>query len=175
VSVSNGESKHCQSTLIEEHGFTLVELLVGVSIMTVIVTVMASGLTQGFRGVWFQRSGLTSLDETRRILPTITQDLQVATATNLVNGAAPVASVSITSIDPETYPTPTTHTTTYSRSGNNLVRTVDGVPQTVARNIADVNFSVSGSTYTVELTARAEGSSSSEETSTWTVYGRVGA
>ena len=153
-------------------GFTLVEMAVSMTIMTLVATVMASGVYQAFRAVPFQRSGLNSLDETRLTLLPITRDLQVATATSLTNGAAAVSPpVTFTSINPTTS---VTRTTTYSLSGTNLLRKVDsGVAKTIGRNVSAVTFALSGSEYTLSLTSTTEGNQASAVTSTWTVYKRT--
>ena len=159
---------------LDQAGFTLVELVVAVSITAMVVSIMASGVIQSFRAVVFQRTGLTAMDETRRIIPVITKDLHVATLTNLEDGAAVVPTVQITS----TVPDPdATHTIDYVLSGTNLVRirdqgTGDEVSWTVGRYVSDVEFSVSGSLFTVTLTVTDEGNTQSEVTSTWNVYQR---
>lgn len=162
-----------QTGLARQGGFTLVELLVSVSIMTAVVTGLSAVVFRAFRDVPFQRSGLSSLDESRRVLVSVSRDLQVATATNLINGASPVPSVTITAKAPGTA---LTHTTVYSRSGNNLVRTLDGVPGIVGRNITAAGFSVSGSgaLFTVTLTSTTDNNATSAVTSAWNVYKRTG-
>lgn len=156
--------------LTHQGGFTLVELLLGVSILTVLVTGMSSGVFRAFRDVDFQRSGLNSLDESRRVIQYITRDLQVATGTNLIDGASQVATVSITSKDPQTG---VTHNTVYSLSGQNLVRTVDGVAVNVGRNITAIGFSRSGVLFSVSLTSTTDGNTASAVNSTWNVYQRI--
>lgn len=156
--------------LAGEGGFTLVELLVGITIMAMVTTVLASGISQAFKHARFQRTGLTSQDESRRLYLVITRDLQIATATDLVDGAAPVSSVTITWVDPNTS---AVHTTAYSLSGTNLVRNVDGVSMTAGRNISAIGFSRSGLLFTVSATATSEGNANTAVTSTWNVYKRT--
>ena len=155
-----------------QRGFTLVEMLVSTTIMTLVATVMATGIYQAFRAVPFQRSGLSSLDETRRMFLPITKDLQIATATSLTDGALAVSPpVTITSIKPASSPIEFRYTC-YSLSGANLVRIVDdeptcssGASRTVGRNITAAEFSRSGSVFTVTLTSTTEGNTASAVTS----------
>ncbi len=64
-------------------GFTLIEMVVGLSIMAILVSALATGITQAFRAAYFQRTGAVSVDEARRIIPIITKDLQTAKSTRL--------------------------------------------------------------------------------------------
>ena len=158
--------------LTGQRGFTLVEMLVSMTIMTLVATVMSAGIYQAFRAVPFQRSGLNSLDETRRTFLPITRDLQIATATSLTDGALAVSPpVTFAAINPTTS---ATRTTTYSLSGTNLLRKVDsGVAKTIGRNVTAATFALSGSEYTLSLTSTTEGNKASAVTSTWTVYKRT--
>ena len=171
---SAGFSAGIHGIYLDQAGFTLVELVVAVSITAMVVSIMASGVTQSFRAVLFQRTGLTAMDETRRIIPVVTEDLRVATQTTLEDGADPVSTVEITSTDPDPV---ATHTTDYVLSGTNLVRirdqgTVDEASWTVGRYVSAVEFSVSGSLFTVTLPVTDEGNTESVVTSTWNVYQR---
>ena len=164
--------------LAGQRGFTLVEMLVSMTIMTLVATVMATGVYQAFRAVPFQRSGLSSLDETRRMFLPLTRDLQIATATNLT--AVPASAVAITSVDPTTggtqytcYKIPASSTKLVRINKATSLLCSDGASRTVGRNISDVEFSVSGSVYTVTLTSTTEGNTASAVTSSWTVYKRT--
>ena len=154
-----------------QRGFTLVELLVSTTIMTLVATVMASGVYQAFRAVPFQRSGLNSLDEMRRILLPINRDLQIATAASPMPVSLKDGPLTIASINPLTN---LGRTTSYSLSGTNLLRKVDsGAARTIGRNVTAATFALSGSVFTVTLTSMTEGNKASAVTSTWTVYKRT--
>ena len=153
-------------------GFTLIEALVGVSLMAIIVAVMASGITMAFRAVYFQRTGATSVDEGRRILPIITKDLQVATGTDpMPVSLGPSTNLTITGRDPLT---DMDYFIIYSLAGSNLVRTLDGTPRTVGRHVSTADFSVTGSVFTVTLITSSESNTRSAATNTWDVYKRAG-
>lgn len=156
-------------------GYTLIEALVGVSVMAIIVSVMASGVTLAFKAAYFQRTGATAVDEGRRMIPIITKDLQVATQTSLIDGDPPISlgpgtDLTITHQVPETG---AEFDVIYSLVGSDLVRTMNGTPRTVARHVLAAEFSVSNSVYTVTLTTQSEGNTRSEATNEWQVYQRT--
>jgi prepilin-type N-terminal cleavage/methylation domain-containing protein len=159
-------------------GYTLIEALVGIAVMAIIVSVMASGVTQAFRAAYFQRTGATAVDEGRRLIPVVTRDLQVATQTNLIDGNPPISlapgtDLTITQQEPDPAVGVGSYTIVYSLVGSELVRSLDGTPRTVARHVASAQFSVSGAVYTVSLTTQSEGNTRSEATNTWVVYQRT--
>lgn len=156
----------------------MIEALVGISIMAIIVSVMASGVTLAFKAAYFQRTGATAVDEGRRMIPVITKDLQVATQTDLVDGAPPVSlgpgtDLTITHQEPDPLVGGGPYTIVYSLVGSDLVRSLDGTPRTVARHVLAATFSLSGSVFTVTLTTQSEGNTRSEATNTWVVYQRI--
>ncbi len=66
-----------------QRGFTLIEMVVGLAIMALLVSALATGITQAYRAAYFQRTGAVSIDEARRIIPIITKDLQTAKSARL--------------------------------------------------------------------------------------------
>lgn len=156
-------------------GFTLVEGLVAISVMAIIVSVMASGITLALRAVYFQRTGATAVDEGRRLVPIITKDLQVATdASPMPVSLGAGTDLTLNGRDPE-FDTP--FTIVYSLDGSDLMRTLDTggtvTARTVGRHVLAVDFSMSGSVYTVNLVTQSEGNTRSEATNTWEVYQRT--
>ncbi|MBI3744910.1 MAG: type II secretion system protein [Chloroflexi bacterium] len=149
-----------------QRGVTLLELVLGIAITGIVMTLMVSALFQASANTQYQRGGLGSLDEIRRVLYAVTQDFMTATSTNLVDGAAGVATVTITTTDPSSG---ATHTTAYARSGNTLNRTYDGAAGVVGRYVTGITFSRAGSVVSVTATSTASGAASAA-TSTWTVY-----
>ena len=171
-------SRDIRNVASNQGGYTLIEALVGVAVMAIIVSVMASGVTQAFRAAYFQRTGATVVDEGRRLIPVITKDLQVSTQTDLIDGNPPISlapGTDLTIIQQE--PDPAVgggpYTIVYSLAGSDLIRSLDGTPHTVARHLSSAHFSVSGAVYTVSITTQSEGNTRSEATNTWVVYQRT--
>jgi len=156
-----------------QRGFTLIELLVGTAISGVIVTLIVTILFQASTNTTYQRGNLGSLDESRRVVLALTWDLQPAKTTSLADGAtsslAGGNTFTINTTDPVTGGT---HTTVYSLSGTNLMRTYDGTAGVVGRYVTAISFSRAGSVYSVTATSAADGTASAA-TSTWKVAQRT--
>ena len=146
-------------------GFTLIEMVVGLSIMAILVSALATGITQAFRAAYFQRTGAVSVDEARRIIPIITKDLQTAKSTRL-EGTDFI-------IDFEDPKDESTHMITYSLDESNLIRSEDGVDRTLGRHVKEVVFSVSqAGRVEVTLATWGDENEATETNNTWTVYQR---
>ena len=156
----------------QQRGFTLLELIVGTAISGLIVTLIITILYQAGSNTTYQRGNLGSLDESRRLVLAITWDLQPAKTTSLSDGAtvslAGGQTFTINTTDPVTSGN---HTTVYSLSGANLVRTYDGTAGIIGRYVTAVSFSRSGYVYSVTATSAADGTASAA-TGTWQVAQR---
>ena len=149
----------------DQRGFTLIEMVVGLSIMAILVSALATGITQAFRAAYFQRTGAVSVDEARRIIPIITKDLQTAKSTRL-EGTDFI-------IDFEDPKDESTHMITYSLDESNLIRSEDDVGRTIGRHVKSVVFSVPETGIVeVALATQTAENEATETNNTWTVYQR---
>ena len=158
-----------------QRGFTLIEMVVGLAIMAVLVSALATGITQAFRAAYFQRTGAVSVDEARRIIPIITKDLQTTKSTSLLSEGdsvelGPGEDFTIDFEDPKDE---STHTITYSLDESNLIRSEDDVGRTIGRHVKSVVFSVPETGIVeVALATWTEKNEATETNNTWTVYQR---
>lgn len=65
---------------MSKHGFTLLELLIGISLITIIMAVMAVAFRDAYLSLAIERHRQALLDETRRSVESITELTQSATA-----------------------------------------------------------------------------------------------
>lgn len=164
----------------DQRGFTMVETLVGVAIMSMVALVMASGVTMALHAVQFQRSGGIAVDEGRRIMPQLSPDLRVAASTNLdldvPMSLASDGDLVVTQVD--LLGSGGTVTVTYSLDGTNLQRALNSdAPRTVARHVVDATFLLenqsSGPVYTVTLITAGDDTVGSQAMNEWVVYQRT--
>lgn len=139
--------------LCDSTGFTLVEVLVAVGILTLAVGMVGGGVFQSgsVSGSW--RSGAIAVKEWRDAQSWFSADALNAETTDLVNGSPLVDAVTLTWTDRDGVP----HIVTYSLSGSDLIREYDGVETPVARRAVSVGFSLSGSVLTFDLEVEAGG------------------
>ncbi|MCH7621263.1 MAG: prepilin-type N-terminal cleavage/methylation domain-containing protein [Chloroflexi bacterium] len=158
-----------------QRGFTLIEMIVGLAIMALLVSALATGITQAFRAAYFQRTGAVSMDEARRIIPIITKDLQIAKSTSgsvTLNPEIPGAVFTITFEDPED-DTPIELEIIYTLDESNLIRSEDGVDRTIGRHVREVEFSITDpGIVEVTLATWTEKNEATATNNTWTVYQR---
>ncbi len=158
-----------------QRGFTLIEMVVGLAIMAVLVSALATGITQAFRAAYFQRTGAVSMDEARRIIPIITKDLQIAKSTSgsvTLNPEIPGAVFTITFEDPED-DTPIELEIVYSLDVSNLIRSEADGTRTVGRHVREVEFSITDpGIVEVTLATWTEENEATATNNTWTVYQR---
>ncbi len=148
-----------------QRGFTLIEMIVGLAIMAVLVSALATGITQAFRAAYFQRTGAVSMDEARRIIPIITKDLQTAKSTSFVG-----TDFTIEFADPKDE---STHNIVYTLEESNLIRSEDGVDRTIGRHVREVEFSITDpGIVEVTLATWTEKNEATATNNTWTVYQR---
>ena len=133
-------------------GFTLVEVLVTVGILTLTLGMVGGGLFQSLSIERSWRDDVLATRELRRAGSWFAGDALNAEATDLIDGGGPVTSVALTWTDE----TGASHTTAYSISGDNLIRDYDGLQLVVARRVVSLGISQSGGILTLNLVVRAE-------------------
>ena len=138
-------------------GFTLVELLVAVGLLTLTTGLVGSGIFQSFA---VQRSWTDDMRATRDLRHAgswFAADSFNAQTTDLSDGAPPSGDVTLTWSDPESAP----HTSRYHVTGDSLIRTYDGAETVVARRVASAGFSLSANLLTLNLEVEAAGGTES--------------
>lgn len=140
---------------LTQSGFTLVEMLVAISLTAMALGMVGSSAFQALsvRRTW--QSDVIATKEWRHVESWFAGDAMNADSTSLVDGNPPVGSVTLSWTDSNS----TTHNAIYSLSGNDLIRDFDGVQVTMARNVTSSQFSLSGKVLTAVLQVRAENGS----------------
>lgn len=134
----------------KERGFTLIEVVGGVAIMAMIGGVFVTSLWELNTAGGIGSANQSVTVEVRRATLWLERDIYRTTFTDIPDLAGPVTSAQLDWTD-GTGP----HTCVYTLSGTDLVRTCDGVPSTVAKNLSGLGFTRAGSLLTVAFTATA--------------------
>jgi prepilin-type N-terminal cleavage/methylation domain-containing protein len=140
-----------------QKGFTLIEMLLVISITGTIVVVVMSSYIQIWKGrqdIAKTSVAMIDIDNATHLL---TQDLVLAQTTNLTDGAAPVSSVNMTWNDLTHWAGDEGtigHSVTYTRSGTRLIRNYDGDSYAIARYLTRFDISISGTLFTVTITSQ---------------------
>lgn len=136
----------------ERRGFTLVELLVNVGILGIISGLMMTGLFQSLGVTRFWSDDVKATHSLRQAMSVIATDTLSATATDLVDGATAVDSLTLDWVDGSGSP----QTATYGVSGSNLTKTIDGNQIILSRNVVAVSFALAGSVFSFDAEVDAE-------------------
>ena len=157
--------------LNDNKGMTLVEVLVGTAIVVMLVGVTSLAI---FHFVSLTNEGnarLTALHNIQNAARIISRDGQMAESTDLVEGAEPVANLSLSWVDRYAGATES-HTASYSLSDNKLERTYDGISAVIARHISSVAFSKAGGLITMTIGSQVSGSPQDGEEKTYNISPR---
>lgn len=127
-----------------QHGVTLVELLVATAIASIILGVMARAWDVIFQSQGAGDALVSASVDLQNATYWITLDGQMAQATDLVDGAPPVSSMTLTWGGGS-------QTSAYSLSGTELRRNRNGTVKTIAWNVSSAGFSLQGRIITVTL------------------------
>jgi prepilin-type N-terminal cleavage/methylation domain-containing protein len=152
---------------MNQRGFTLVEVLGAMVVSGLLLTGIVLSVFQVSLGNARTRDQVITLADASFAVLWMKKDLQMAQTTDLVDGAPPVSSVTLNWTDFTTSfdsVEPQAHSSVYTLSGTELVRTYDGVPTVVGRNITSIGFSLSGNAIRVSITSTSP--TSREETET---------
>ncbi len=140
----------------ESRGFTLVEALVAIGIMTIVMSIMGSALYTALgtqQGV--VDDGL-AINELRKGLGWLGEDVKMANSTNVIDGGSTLPILVLTWTD-EFNGAAQAHTITYSLNGDRLVRDYDGSSHTIARRVDSAEFFRTGQVVTAEFGVDAGG------------------
>jgi type II secretory pathway pseudopilin PulG len=137
-----------------QDGYTIVEALIGIAVLSIVTLVMASTFLVGVRAI---------TNEARIIAAdTATSDASLSLVRDL-NSAVVVTAGTINALTPMTLTYGSAPTTVvYSVDGNrNLIRTVNGTAQVAARGITSVTIAIAGCYATVTILPSAVGATAS--------------
>lgn len=137
-----------------QRGYTIVEALIGITILSIVTLVMASTFLVGVRAVSNEARIIAADNATSDASLSLVRDLNsaVIVTAGTINAATPMTL---------TYGSAPT-TVVYSVDGSgNLIRTVNGTAQVAARGITRVTIAVNGCYSTVTIQPSAVGSSAS--------------
>ncbi|MBM3943679.1 MAG: hypothetical protein FJ316_12355 [SAR202 cluster bacterium] len=133
-------------------GFTLVEAAVGIAILTMGVTMVGNGIFRTLDVQRFWQDDVVATKDLRHAGSYFAGDALIAEGTDLVDGASPVQSVTLTWSDKEGAP----HWVTYALDGTTLMRNLDGVQLPIAPGVVSVAFSRTGNVVDFSLEVEAE-------------------
>lgn len=137
-----------------QRGYTIVEALIGITILSIVTLVMASTFLVGVRAISNEARIIAGDNATSDASLSLVRDL---------NSAATVTAGTINAATPMTLTYGSAPTTVvYSVDGSrNLIRTVNGTAQVAARGITSVTIAVTGCYATVTIQPSAVGASAS--------------
>ncbi len=138
--------------LKDSRGFTLAEVLVGITLLTITMSTIGTGL---FRALATQGGvvddGL-AINELRKGFSWLAGDVKMATSSNLALGGATSTSVTLSWKD-QFNDVDVTHTSTYALVGDRLVRTytsnASSSSHTIAHRVISVSFFLNGTSTVV--------------------------
>jgi len=137
-----------------QRGYTIVEALIGISILSIVTLVMAGTFLVGIRAISNESRVIAADNATSDASLSLVRDLDSAAAVTAgtINAATPMTL---------TYGSPAI-TVVYSvDASGNLIRTVNGTAQVAARGITSVTIAVAGCYATVTIQPSAVGATAS--------------
>ena len=138
----------------DTRGMTLVEVLVGISLLVIVSTATVSGLFHATSTQGTVMDDGIAIHGLRNGLGWIAQDVRKAQEMDLEDGAPAAQSMTLSWTN-HYQDEDTEHTVVYDVQGDRLVRTLDGASHTVVRGVVSASFTLSGSTVHAEVTVDA--------------------
>ncbi len=129
---------------------TILELMVSMGISAVIASGTLGLIFQEIEGTAVAKTSVAAAHELGNAARRISQDIIMAESTDLVEGAGPVGSVTLTWTERYDFAN-IPHSSSYSLVGTELRRNYDGVVTTVGRDISAIEFSRTGGLLTVAI------------------------
>ncbi len=129
--------------LCGQRGFTLVEVIVAVGLITMAMSTLGIAMAQALTAGGKIGDDGVATNELRNAVSWLAGDVRMASASDLVDGGLPAASVMLTWTE-EFQGQGTSHSASYQVVGESLERTYDGVTHTVAYRVISASFSLSG-------------------------------
>ncbi len=151
----------------DARGFSLVEMLVGIGILTIMMGTIGTAMYQGLGTQQGVVEDGTAINELRKGFGWLAADVKMAQTSTLVDLAPPVDTVTFTWTD-HFNGAMTAHISTYSVVGGDIVRTFDSQSHAIARDVVSAEFSLDGRTVTAEFVVNA-GAGTTRTLSVWTL------
>lgn len=160
---------------MRQKGFTLIELLVGMAVGGVILTGVVLSIHQVVVGTDRSNSEVVALNDVHSAALRIKRDIMMSHNTDLTEGIPQENSIQLGWTDYTLFePTENhTHSSSYTLSGNELLRNYDGTVSIAGRNIESVFFTQDGRIVNTIITAVGPGASKRSETLEFSVYLRT--
>ncbi len=133
-----------------QRGMTLLEFIVGMGVATIIMGGTLGLIFQEVRGTAVAKTSVTAAHEIGNAARRISQDVIMAGSTDLIDGAGPVDSLTLSWIEQYDF-TNIPHSSSYTLVGTELRRDYDGTVTTVGRDISGIEFSQTGGLLTVSI------------------------
>lgn len=146
----------------------MVELLVTTAIAGMLLSTLAPTIFQFISTTTEGNTSLTATQDVQNAVRWISHDGQMAQSTDLMDGAPPVSSLTLSWTEWQGYET-VAHSSRYFLIDDDLQRDYDGNVITVARYVSDVQFSLDGRVLTVKVTSAPRGNLQRAEQRTWRV------
>jgi len=157
-----------------QRGFTLLELLVGLAVGSVLLLAALLSINQILVSTGRSNSQVVVLDEVHRAALRIKKDIQAHTSANLTD--LQYGPTTFSWIDQTGFVPPEDerdHNSIYSLSGTELVRTFDDTPGILGRHITSLSFTDNGTYVYVVITATSSTFPPRSETLSFRVYQRT--
>ncbi len=139
-----------------QRGFTLVELLVSMTLTALIIGIVGTAIYQIFTVTEYGNHRLLAIHELQNVAHWVSRDGQSAGS---VTGGAQL-----------TLTLPDNSSIVYNVTGTTLYRVTDGSQMTLAQNISSANFSIQNRTITMSLTSAPADRWHVSEQGTYKVY-----
>lgn len=151
------------SDRVNQKGITMVELIIAIAITSLIVSGLGTAIYMIINVTGRGNDEASALHDIQNAAYYISSDAQMASITDLIDGAEPVDNLSLEWTDGFG----NSHSSSYWLSGTTLQRDYDSTTTTVARYVSSLEFSISGSvlTFYVESTPSGRQQVSRETTS----------
>lgn len=140
-----------KSRYASQRGFTLLELIAVLGISAIIMSGIAGLMYQEYRETNLAKTEVTAAQETWHATRWLSQDCMMAASTDLVEGTASAANVSLSWVAHTEF-ADIPHAVSYTLSGDELQRDYDGNVTTIAREISAIEFSRDNRNIIVSIT-----------------------
>ena len=152
-----------------QRGATLLEFLLGTAVSALVIVGLLGLIFHEFRGSATANTSITAAQEISNAARILNEDGMMSENSDLVQGAAPVNSLTLTWTDRSGFAN-LPHYSSYYLEGTELRRDHNGSLMTVARNISGIEFSQDGSLLTVSISCTPQWGTARTVTKTYRVY-----